>query len=359
MKISDLYAEISFRFDTVKLHEVMTAVSNLNLSSVVTLGSMALMGEGVKKLIDLFSEWNTMLSDTSNRLMTLHTNTGIPTKFAQQFENVSYELGASKEAADATITKISQLRRGIMMGEGVPQQLQMMGFSVGDLMGTNENMVAKLNQVLSISQSKMTLAQREHMAAFKSWLSSYFGGPEMLQVFESKNLMGQINQAAFVPKDELQASFEATVRWRNAVTDLNNSFMELGSAISPLVVETAKIIENLAKMLGGLDPHNQKADTVHYGRHSMGPGHGHAVFQNTIAEQEKFNAFWKAFWSGESHASKNYHPENGTNKPRQIINIHSALTVNSQGGKDVVKEIEASIQKILTNASREFGLGAT
>ncbi len=231
MKIAELFAYVGFQFDTLKLREFTKMLGDLNISSLVGVSSLAGLGVGIKKLID-------ETADLSSNLKTISDNTGIDPVFIQQLENVSKALGASKQEADGFLSSLSKAQLQIRMGKGNIQPFILGGLTYDDVVGSTENLVKKVNAVLSKSLQPGDTAGLERQKQFRAFLNEGFGAsPNMLKVLGDPELAKKSLEFNTLNVEELKNARDAQYEWVKAVENLNVELQKTANTILPELTE--------------------------------------------------------------------------------------------------------------------------
>lgn len=245
MKIADLFAEIGFKFDTIKLREVSKLIGDLNISSIIGATSLVALGEGIKDLI-------TQSSQASSSLLTLQANTGVNTDFAQQFEKASLALGASKDSADGLINSLSKIKSGLALPGGtVPYGLRLMGFTKEDFQGSLEDNIRMISARLSKSRPAANASQaaKEQWQGLLSNVAQSFGtSAEQFKVLLNPELGNTMHQMLTMSHQDLLTNQEATRQWQVAVQNVNQEFQ---NSTIPLLKQITLLLKDF-NVGGGL-----------------------------------------------------------------------------------------------------------
>lgn len=262
MKIADLFAEVGFKFDSVKLREVSKLIGDLNISSIIAAGSMVGLGLEIKNLIDSTSQ-------LSSTLTTIKTNTGVDNQFSQQFENAAKAMGSSKEAADGLINSLSKIKQSVKFGGAVPRGLALMGINYQDIIGSEEDLIAKINRILSQKPQLNTQAQKEAWASFISSINSDLGAtPDLLKALSNPTLFDTMHKFLTLSESEISDNVEATKQWTIAVENVNIELMKTADKLLPAITNILKSfnegggIQRVADALKGIGDEIYKASIV-------------------------------------------------------------------------------------------------
>lgn len=245
MKIADLFAEIGFKFDTMKLKEATKLIGDLNISSIISTGAVAALGEKIKDLL-------IQSSATASALTTLNKATGLPTDYIQRLEKFSHAMGSTKEEADGLITSLSQIKLKIAQtGEGA-LPFQIAGINPNQSI---EGIIQDLNKFISNPESLKKWAARagmstsanqdEMVAAFMSSLGAGMGvSPSMLKTLGSKDFTKEMNAStsSFITKtpDQIKEANEVSKQFVIASENLQTSFETLASTVLPEITALIK-----------------------------------------------------------------------------------------------------------------------
>lgn len=262
MKIADLYAEVGFKFDSVKLREVGKYIGDLNVSSIIAATSITGLGLEIKSLIDSSAQ-------LSSNLTTLHANTGIDNDFSQKFEKAAKALGSSKEAADGLISSLSKIRQSIKFGGSVPRGLSLLGINYQDITGPEEALISKINKILSQKPKLDTQAQKESWASFLSSINADLGAtPDLLKALSNPSLFNTMHQFITLSQKDIDANVEATKQWVVATENLNTELMKTADKILPSISNLLKSfnenggLQKVANVLQGISDTIYKASLI-------------------------------------------------------------------------------------------------
>lgn len=112
MKLGELFFELGFRADTMKLKDFGKAVSELNMSSILTAGSFGAVYEGATKLVDVANHMALGLNHFSNE-------TGQSTQDLQKWGLVAEEAGVSTGTVVSGVKSLQdQIFKMKITGEG-------------------------------------------------------------------------------------------------------------------------------------------------------------------------------------------------------------------------------------------------
>lgn len=254
MKIAELFAEVSFKWDSMKLKEFAKGVGDLNLSSIISTGSLVKLGETIKDLlIDSVQ--------TSSALTTLSKATGIPTDYIQRFEKLSKALGSSKEEADSFLNTLGKVQLAISQGRGDATPFVLLGINP---MGKSKEQLASLIAGRFQDENFLKgLANRFGMKGqgvdeIRAELKRQIGGglgisDSMLKVLSSKQFEKQLNPATsefeVQSQQEIQDANEAMFEYTKATENLTQSFKTLANVLLPMVTTGAEDVSGILKFV--------------------------------------------------------------------------------------------------------------
>ncbi len=246
MKIAELFAEVGFKFDTLKLREFNHMLGDLNISSIIGVSSLAGLDVAVKKLIE-------GTAGLSSNLKTIQENTGINPQFTQQLEGVSEALGAAKGDADSFLTSLSKAQLQIRMGKGNIQPFILGGLTYQDVIGTTEDLVKKINLILSRPIKPGDKASMERQKQFRSFLNEGFGAsPGLLKSLIDPKLFEKMLQFNTLNAEQIERSAKAQYQWVLATNNLDIAFKSLASTVLPFLSATSIALTEVLKIVDKL-----------------------------------------------------------------------------------------------------------
>lgn len=243
MKIADFFAEVSFKWDSLKLKELVGLVGNLNASSIAGVAGLGKLGEVVDDIIKSTD------SLTAN-IQAIHAATGIDQNFLYQLEELSEQFMATKADADAFVQSLSKASVDISRGQNPEAQLAY------QLMGVNsqaslENQIAQIMKFVSNPEKFNSLlgkiapdahSQEEKMAQFRAQIMAPLGiSPQMINTLlngDKLSSMPILNPGVFVQQAKAhQEYFQA----------LQNTNSQMANIVIELTTFGAHILEFINK----------------------------------------------------------------------------------------------------------------
>lgn len=239
MKIADLFAEVGFKFDSVKLKDLGKILGDINLSSVLGVTSLVGLGLEVKKLIQDTTK-------LSSNLETISANTGINPEFTQRFANASKSLGASKEEAEQFLSTLSQKQFEIANGQGgeyafIRTWLLGEGVTPDEIIGDTEKLALKINDILSKASTSTDPVSSERRQRFLADLSRNFGAsPDMNKVLQNVRLQEKMLEFSVLNVEEIKKARAAQEAWFTVVENFNVELGKVTTDILPAMTEALK-----------------------------------------------------------------------------------------------------------------------
>jgi len=244
MKIAELFAEVGFKFDSIKLHEVSKILGDLNLASVVGVTSLVTLGKGIQNVMETASK-------ASISLLELKEATGLDPLRLHQLDVYFQQFGADAGEAQRAIYNLNKLRLEVLQGKGDPQPFIMTGLlPTTDTLKLLDQIHEKFSDDSFLKNWAGSFAQgakslQEMRAAWKDMIANQFGIPtSMLRGLDQSNEKWK-EQANILGMnlDELKANAEVHETWVRAANDLNLEMQKLTSNLAPIVIQVMKIAD--------------------------------------------------------------------------------------------------------------------
>jgi len=244
MKIAELFAEVGFKFDSIKLREVTKLLGNLNLSSVVGATSLATLGKGIASIMD-------QASKASVALLNLREATGLDPLRLHQLDVYFQKFGASAGEAQQAIYNLNKLRLEVLQGRGDAQPFIMTGLSpTTDTLKLLDQIHEKFSDTSFLKNWAGSFAQgaqslQEMRAAWKDMIASQFGfTSSMLRGLDQSNEKWKDQLKILgLNLEEVKANAEVHEKWVGAMNDLNLETQKLVTNLTPIAIEVLKIVE--------------------------------------------------------------------------------------------------------------------
>lgn len=239
-KVADIYADVGFKFDSVKLRDVAKYVGDINISSIIATTSLVGLGIGIKGLVDESAA-------LSNNLNILSTTTGVDPQFIQKLEHAAYVLGSSKQAADQWISSLSGLQQKLMVAQGDQRfftAAQMLGVdpvSFQKIIGTTEGLSQAVIKILSSTNNATDKIQYEKIQRTKTWLASLINvPPDLLTAFQNPHFGKEFNSFQGISNADIKQNIESTRQWREVVDEVNTAFLNMVQTTLPELTSAVK-----------------------------------------------------------------------------------------------------------------------
>ena len=350
-KIADIYGEVTWKFDQVKLRDIAKYIGDLNLASVLSATSLMGLGLEIKNLID-------QTGQLAISLATIHSTTGIDKTFLQKFENASFELNSTKEAADSLITSFSKMKAQLNLPGGtVPVGLRMLGFTKADFEGTLEENMKMVWTRLSKSKPPANASQaiKEQWQGLLSQLAASFNvTSEQFMAMSKPEFEAKFNASPYLNESELKDNIDAVTAWKTAVVDLNTDLQKLVTTLTPALTILTKAVDTMVKGSNKVFKHSfdeyawQKKPDRFTGILSR------PVEDYLNKDLPRLVSELKKDFSAKLDSSGNV-----TASPSKNVTINSPVTVIANDIAGIEKWFETHWKKMMTKAANQFGLGST
>lgn len=241
MKLLDLFAEVGFKFDSMKVAEFTHLLGELNVSSIIGAGSVVALGESIKGLLD-------QAGQTSTAMANLNASTGLDPARVQQFEVFSQSLGAAKGSATSFLASLNKLRFDVLYKGANPQAFNLLGLSPKtETLTLLDQINARFNDNKFIDQYANSVGMvgksyDEVRAQLKTYLASTLGASEdqMRSLTASRDIYKSQFSILHLNNDEINTSTENTRQWILAVNGLNVELQKTAITILPGLTQALK-----------------------------------------------------------------------------------------------------------------------
>jgi hypothetical protein len=125
--IGELFIELGFHADTMKLKDFMHAVGELNMKSLATAVGLGTLYEATTKIMG-------MADETAMSIWQFSQITGITQKQIQQFVDVVEQMGGSAEDAKGSLDRLKKAMLEVQLGQNdaAAQAFTYMGVRIGE-----------------------------------------------------------------------------------------------------------------------------------------------------------------------------------------------------------------------------------
>lgn len=250
MKIADLFAEIGFKYDSIKLREVSKLIGDLNIASIIGATSLATLGAGISKLM-------TSADQTATTMLNLKEATNLDPTRVQQLDVFFQQFGANAGEAAEALHRLNTLRLQVLQGTGNAQPFILAGLS------PQTETLKLLDQIHEKFKDSRFLEQwagkfapaakslEEIKASWKEMIANQFGfSSDMLRGLDSSNAEWQKQfNILTMTEEEMRKNAEAHKQWVGAVHDLNIEFQKMVTNLTPIAIDIMKIVDATAQWL--------------------------------------------------------------------------------------------------------------
>jgi hypothetical protein len=122
VNIGELFIELGFKADTMKLQDFTRALMSLNMSSVMSVLGLGAMYEATAKIMNIADQ-------ASMNLWGFNQVTGISVKQATQFSDVVEQLGGSAQDAQSSLKGLQTAMFNVLIGRGNMEPFVLTGIS--------------------------------------------------------------------------------------------------------------------------------------------------------------------------------------------------------------------------------------
>lgn len=254
MKIADLYAEVGFKFDTIKLHEVARLIGDLNIASIIGATSIAALGGTIAALIAQMKS----VSDYSAKLLNVSQSTGINPTTIQQLDTYFQEYGAGAGSATAALQKLNDLRTKALMGDPGASS----AFTFAGILPTTDDLsiLDQLRQKMGdgdflkrwgVLTHQGTENTNELRAAFEKFAITNFGiNDDMLRGLHSTNEEWQKQFTLLTMNgDALAINADFTKKWTVFTNDLSVLWKDFITIFEPLLEVLMPVLDWAVRLL--------------------------------------------------------------------------------------------------------------
>ncbi len=250
MKIADLWADVGFKFDQVKLRDLNKIIGDLRISSILGATSLGSLALGTQKIVSDATK-------ASLELAKLKEATGLDPVRIQQVDTYFQSWGASAGEAANALHHLNQVRLEVLSGEGDPRPFVMTG-----LVPTTDTLTL-LNQIherfsdtsflknWAASFAPGAKSLDEMRAAWKEMIANQFGIPtSMLRGLSASNEEWEKQYKLLaLNADEITRAADAHKEWTTNVHNLNVELTKMGANLAPLGTLAARVAGSVAKTI--------------------------------------------------------------------------------------------------------------
>ena len=249
-KIADLYAEISYKFESVKLREVSKYIGDMNISSVIATTSLVGLGLEMKGLID-------QSSDLAKNIQILNTTTGVDPQYIQKLEHAAIVFQSSRQAADQWISGLSALQSKLTHGMGSQQAFtfsQMLGVTPPDfqkIIGNTEDLSDAMIKIMQKTWDSSMHMSKEQFDRNRALIMSFLPmSPDLLNAVNQPGFNEEMKNWQGFTTGQLAQINQSTQEWNKVVEKINQHFRVIATSYLP---EITKLVDGFGKGSGMKD----------------------------------------------------------------------------------------------------------
>ncbi len=220
MKIGELFFNLGFHADSMKLKDFGKAVADLNMSSILTAGSFGALYEGAKQLVDLAHG----LGDSVNIFT---KETGASGDELQRWSTVAHDAGSSAEAMKQNLSAIRKAMDDVHAGIAPNQNWGRLGLF--GMLQTETDPTKLLNPMLE-GLRKYSDEKRRII------LDSLVGNQSLFLIdkqFPGSKLAEALRNVSVLSPEELAKINDNMILMSQTADKIKVIFAELGTSILP------------------------------------------------------------------------------------------------------------------------------
>lgn len=228
MKIGELLFELGFKADTMKLKDFGRAVSELNVSSVLTAGAFGAVYEGAKHLIGLADDMALGVNKFSRE-------TGQSTQDIQKWNAMAQQMGVSAGTVASSVSTLEDnLFKMKFTGEGT---------NIWNMLGLDPRHTKDMFEVLSMLRSRLKNMSTEQQRFF---LQNLGLSTEMLNIFKlTDQQWADIPKQQALSNEELKKMDEFHKSSQKLSHDIAIAWADIGVSLIPIAEKIIKISDNM------------------------------------------------------------------------------------------------------------------
>lgn len=234
MKIGELLFELGFKADTMKLKDFGRAVSELNMSSIISAGSFGLMYEGAKDLLRI-------AQDATLSLNKFGRETGQSREEIQQWNNTASQAGISAGTIASSVAHLQDsLFRMNFTGESS---------NIWNMLGLDPRHTKDMFEVLTMIRNRIKGLTTEQQRFF---LENLGLSTELLNMFkltdeqwrdipnQQKNSLDQLDKMATFYASQAKLS-----------ADIQTAWVDIASSIIPIADKLVQMADSMTIIARG------------------------------------------------------------------------------------------------------------
>lgn len=239
MKIGELFMELGFKADTMKLNEFVKSIGELNMSSVLAGSGVAALADMTKKLLEGTGE-------LARDMRFFGTETGMSAQKMQSWSNLAKQLGMDGDQVASTLkhlqTAVTQTKLG-----NVDQGL-MQAYS---LLNTYGKAGIDLNQDYFTQIEKMRTGFQNINPDMRRTVANMAGMNDQMINFllMSDQDWAKRNSQPVMDDAQIQKMKEMNMEWAKLSQELAIIGNKFATDISPVIIETTRaLVEMLVEI---------------------------------------------------------------------------------------------------------------
>lgn len=241
MKLGELFFNLSFNADTMKLKDFGRAVSDLNMTSILTLGSFGALYEGAKKIIDITQSMGEGVANVSEVM-------DVNSESLQKWQGVATSAGVSTQAVTNAITDLQTATDNLNGGDpSKVNALYTYFLSAKELSDKTEDAAVKYTHLIQNAQ-KMFATQPGRVRQLFSALGIDESTIRILK--EIQDIPKALNNQKIIPKDDIELINKNFELMGETSRIINLTWAQLGTSILPSVNSGLKDINDLIVKMG-------------------------------------------------------------------------------------------------------------
>lgn len=237
MTIGELFIELGFKADTMKLNDFMKSVAQLNMASIASALGLGVMYEATAKIMN-------MADAAAMSMFGFGESTGMSARQMQQFSNVSEQLGANAGDAQASLKNLQMAMINVKLGRGNIEPFILAGIDP-----------TKERDVFSVLEKIQRFVNDPNIdAGIKRMVVAEFGLSEsMIQVLKNS---GDIREAMAQQRVAADEQVDTMVRFHQINSKLGQEFkllwVDIGSLIEPIIEAIERLVSLITHLLDNI-----------------------------------------------------------------------------------------------------------
>jgi hypothetical protein len=234
MNLMELFIELGFKADTMKLKEFMRAVGDLNMSSIASAVGLGAMYEATSKIMRI-------ADDAAMSVFGYTQITGESGKEMQQFSAYAEKMGASSQDATGSLKSLQMALLNVQLGRGNGEPFAIMGIDPYK----SKNTIDVLEKIQKFVRDPNVEDK------FKRLIVSEVGLSEsMIQVLKSSQDIRKSMEGESFIVDRLVST---QMRYHGELVELGHEWSialtEVGGALAPVLTAILRYVEGFVRFI--------------------------------------------------------------------------------------------------------------